>query len=139
MKSILAATVLAYAALSFGCGPSCQPSERVITNGERWSAGSDRVYRTSGPEGPFLPFEGATVLHIRHGLGVRPHQYQVQLAFSERPLQPGGGGSSFPAGNQVLVQRVDADEVTIRNDSCASYYIQVTLEGHVQTDGGVTD
>lgn len=140
MKTLwLGLVIVACAIAESGCGVPCDPSDRVISNGERWTAGASRVYRTSGPEGPFLPFEGATVIHLRHGLGVVPHRYQIQLAFTERPLQAGGGGSSFPAGNQVILQRVDAEEATFRNDSCANYFIQITLEGNVVSDAGVSD
>lgn len=120
------------AVLHFGCGPTCQPSERVVESGERWSTSEHKVYRTSPLEGPFLPFEGATVLRVRHRLGISPQTPpHVLLSFSERPMQSGGGGAAFPAGNQVVISNVSADEVTIRNDSCASYFIQVTVEADI--------
>jgi hypothetical protein len=115
-----------------GCGSSCPPSERVVADGERWQTTERKSYRTSPPEGPFLPFDGATVLHVRHGLGQKPDFYQVQLSFSERPLQSGGGGSAFAAGNQVVLQKIDETEIIFRNDSCASYYIQVTVSADVR-------
>ncbi|MBI2394846.1 MAG: hypothetical protein HYV09_35080 [Deltaproteobacteria bacterium] len=119
-----------------GCGPACPPSERVIVEGKRVTTGAARFYETSGPEGPFLPFEGATLLRIRHGLGAAPQKVVVMLAFTEHPQSPGGGGYSFAAGNQAIVLRQDADEVAIKNDSCAKYWVRVTVEALVPDDAG---
>jgi hypothetical protein len=134
VKRVVALALLLHA--ESGCGPSCPPSERVINDGIRHTAGAVRVYQTSGPDGPFVPFEGATLLHLRHGLGLRPHDVHIYLSFSERPLQSGGGGFSQAAGNQATIQRVDADEVAIKNDSCANYYARVVIEAHEPTDAG---
>jgi len=111
-----------------GCGPTCSLSDRVVEQGLRWTSGSTRHYATSGPEGPFLPFEGETYLHIRHGLGMQPQNIQVMLSFEEHPQVPGAGGYSFAAGNQAAILRQDKDEITIRNSSCAAYWIRVTAE-----------
>lgn len=119
-----------------GCGPACPPSERVIVEGTRLTTEASRYYETSGPEGPFLPFEGATQLRIRHGLGARPQKVVIMLAFTEHPQSPGGGGYSFAAGNQAIVLRQDADEVAIKNDSCAKYWVRVTIEALTPEDAG---
>lgn len=143
MKKLFALAMLAlpvWLGTQNGCGPSCYPSERVVSTGIRYTAGAQRVYMTSGPEGPFLPFEGGTVLRLRHQLGTNRLLVQVKLSFSEHPLASGGGGSSFAAGNQAVVQREDADEVVVKNDSCANYYIRVLVEGDIADgDGGVVD
>ncbi len=132
MKGLLASALLAVVA-NLGCGSACPTTERVVEDGARFTTGSTRRYQTSGPDGPFLPFEGATLLRIRHGLGVRPDQVQVMLSFSERP--EGGGGYSYAAGNQALVLHQTAEEIAIKNDSCASYWIRVTAEAWGNPDG----
>lgn len=142
MKKLVALALLGlpgWLVAQSGCGPSCPSSERVVEAGIRHTAGAERVYQTSGPEGPFVPFEGATLLHLRHGLGVSPYNVAIYLSFSERPLQSGGGGFSQAAGNQATIQRVNADEVAIKNDSCANYYVRVVIEGHELGDAGATD
>lgn len=120
-------------AVSAGCGSTCPATERVVEDGARWTTGGARRFQTSGPEGPFLPFEGGTLLHVRHGLGVRPQQVQVMLSFSERP--EGGGGYSYAAGNQALVLHQNAEEIAIKNDSCASYWVRITAEAWGDPDG----
>lgn len=123
-----------------GCGPACPSTNRYVDEGIRWTAGDTRYYQTSTAEGPWLPFDGETYLHLRHGLGVRPQNVQIMLSFNARPLDPGGGGYSFAAGNQGLVVQQDEGEVTIRNNSCASYFIRVIVEATPEvdaaTDGG---
>lgn len=137
MKGLLALVTLT-GLFNLGCGSACPTTERIVEDGARWTSGATRRYETSGPAGPFLPFEGATLLRIRHGLGVRPENVQVMLSFSERP--EGGGGYSYAAGNQALVLHQTAEEIAIKNDSCASYWIRVTAEawGNPDGDAGVT-
>ena len=132
----IAGTVIALATLgvaAIGCGSPCPSTERVVDDGARWTAGATRRYQSSPPEGPFIPFEGGTLLHVRHGLGVAPEQVQVMLSFSERPA--GGGGYSYAAGNQALVLAQDDREITLKNDSCASYWLRVTAEAWGPPDG----
>ncbi len=141
MRKLVALALLvlpAWLVAQSGCGPSCPSSERVVEAGIRHTSGAERVYQSSSAEGPFLPFEGATLLHIRHGLGVVPHQIAIYLSFADRPLSSGGGGFSQAAGNQATIQRVNAEEVAIKNDSCANYYVRVVIEGHELGDAGVS-
>jgi hypothetical protein len=137
-----ALAMLGFAALAVapGCGPTCPASERVYTDGSLRKGSSLIVYETSGPEGPFIPYEGATLLHIKHGLGVKPDFVQVFLSFSEHPEEVGGGGSSPAAGNQAIYLKQDENEVAVKNDSCASYWIRVVAivdpSLHPTTDAG---
>ena len=121
-----------------GCGPACPATERVVDEGQRWTAGSTRYYQTSGADGPFLPFEGATLLHLRHGLGRIPDNVQIMLSFDEHPLGS-GGGYTYAAGNQAKVLRQDENEVSIRNDSCASYWIRVSMQASEKSDAAAAE
>jgi hypothetical protein len=112
-------------AVAPGCGPTCPASERVFADGSLAKGTGLIRYETSGPEGPFLPYEGATLLHIKHGLGVKPDVVQVFLSFAEHPEEVGGGGSSAAAGNQAILLKQDETEIAVKNDSCASYWIRV--------------
>jgi hypothetical protein len=123
--SALAMIGLAAISIAPGCGPTCPPSERVFADGSLKRGTNIIRYETSGPEGPFLPYEGATLVHIKHGLGVKPDLVQVFLSFSEYPEQVGGGGSSAAAGNQAILLKQDETEIAVKNDSCASYWIRV--------------
>ncbi len=117
------------AAAAPGCGPACSPSERTFTGGATTSDGQTLYYESSPPGGPFLPYEGSTLLHLKHKFGTRPALVQVYLAFSERPEVVGGGGSSTAAGNQAVYLKQDAEEIAVKNDSCANYFIRVVATG----------
>ncbi|MGZ3418816.1 MAG: hypothetical protein ACXWUG_31290 [Polyangiales bacterium] len=108
-----------------GCGSTCPASERVYADGSLKKGTGFMRYETSGPSGPFIPYEGATLLHIKHGLGVRPDTVEIFLSFAERPEDVGGGGSSPAAGNQAILLKQDENEIAVKNDSCASYWIRV--------------
>lgn len=139
MRALLAAVAILASLAAQGCGPSCQPSERVIEEGIRIESGPYREFQTSAPEGPYLPFEGGTMLRIRHGLGVVPGAPAVYISFTERPLEAYKGGYSQAAGNQAITLRHDAEEVAIKNDSCANYFIRVVISGIVVADAGGPD
>jgi hypothetical protein len=112
---------------SGGCGPSCSTSERVVTTGTVTEGVAESVFETSPPEGPFLPFNGQTFLHVQHGLKTKHVRVTPYLSFSEYPLTPGNGGYSLAAGNQAVIEKQDENEVLIKNDSCANYWIRVVV------------
>jgi len=136
VRALVAAIAIATALAAPGCGPSCQPGERVVADGIRDVTGPVRSFETSAAEGPLLPFEGGTMLRIRHGLGLKPKIVQVTLSFTERPLEAYKGGYSQAAGNQAIVLRNDEEEVAVKNDSCANYYIRVVVVGFPDDDAG---
>jgi hypothetical protein len=121
-----------------GCNPACSGPERSFSGGNSSQIGGVRVYETSPVTGPFLPFEGAADYHIRHGLGMKPNQIQIYLAFNEFPEDNGNGGSSGWAGNQGIILTADACEVRIRNDTCSDYWVRVVLTAYPGLDGDAT-
>lgn len=110
-----------------GCGSPCPPSELYFDKGTLHRAGGTLLWESSPAAGPLVPFTGATTLHLRHRLGVRPLKTDIELSFSEFPERPGGGGLTDAAGNQALKLLQNEDEVVLKNDSCANYYIRVTI------------
>ena len=129
-----------------GCGAPCSGPDRVFDGGERWTVGTGKDgtvleywWESSPIDGPFLPFEGNATYHLQHKLGVRPEGYEITLSFSDRPEVVGNGGSSPSAGNLSLIQRTSEDEIVIKSDTCANYFIRVVVHGHsaTTTDGGV--
>jgi hypothetical protein len=140
VKALLGVVALVVSAVSFaGCGPACHPSERVVTEGVRITAGPIREFQTSPPDGPFLPFEGGTTLRIRHGLGVVPSKPVVYLSFTEHPLASGRDGYSQAAGNQAITLQHDDQEIAVWNGSCANYFIRVVITAVTPDDAGATD
>jgi hypothetical protein len=132
------ALALLYAQAS-ACGPPCTGTERVYDQGIRTNDGGTLVWESSPIDGPFLPFEGGSTYHLQHKLGVRPYDYSITLSFSERPEVNGNGGEAPSAGNLALVLRTSDDEIVVKSDTCASYFIRVVVRAHPpsSTDAGV--
>lgn len=98
---------------------------------------SGKVYETSPATGEWLHFPPGRRFRLHHGLGTDQLSVDASVAFSEHPLhRPEGGddagawdvGNTSPAaGNEVIVERQDADAVQVRNDTCATYYLRVVV------------
>ena len=141
IAALIGIATIASAFAPFGCSSTCSPVERTHpeAGGKVTRSGSFVHYESNPIDGPFLPFDGGSVYHVRHGMGVTPDEYHVTLAFHQSPFAPGGGGQAQGAGNQAVVVHVDAQELVVKNDSCASYWIRIELDAHVGGDGGVSD
>ncbi len=111
-----------------GCG-SC---ERTGYDAIDFSEGSvvGDVYQTSPPDGLWLHFPAGRRFRFQHGLGVVP-EVSAYVAMNERPMPSGArppesvGNVSEAAGNEVIIERQDANVVQVRNDTCAEYYLRV--------------
>jgi hypothetical protein len=134
---VLPAVVGALYAQATACAPPCTVTERVWDQGDRWNEGDRLVWQSSASD--YLPFTGATTYHFKHNLGARPYDYSIDLAFSERPEVPGNGGHAKSAGNLALVLRSDENEIVVKSDTCADYYIRIVVYARptTATDGGV--
>ena len=114
-----------------GCGAPCTGPDRVFDQGDRWSVGSgterELRWESSPPDGPFLAFEGNADYHFQHKLGARPYAWTIDLSFSDRPEIQGNGGSAPTAGNLALVLRTTEDEIVVKSDTCANYFIRIVV------------
>ncbi len=77
-------------------------------------------YETNGFDEPFLVFPPGRRYEFPHGLGRVPTQLGIFLAF-----QANSSSFSLAAGNQALIEAVDANLIRIRNDTCADFYVRV--------------
>jgi hypothetical protein len=105
--------------------------------------GDGQYYETGSLEEPFLHFPAGREYQLVHALGQAPTEFHAYLAFAECPLSksernPGGaprcqqvdtesGGSGFAesAGNQALFEVRDDRVLSVRNDTCAEFYLRV--------------
>jgi len=141
----LPALVAALFAHAQACNPPCTGPDRNFgaESGRKFSSGTDLVFETSPIDGPFIPFEGAAEYHIQHGLGFKPYQVDITLSFSQYPEIFGNGGSAPSAGNESLILSTDDQEVVIKNDTCADYWMRVEIRANpaetndAATEGGV--
>lgn len=121
-----------------GCGPACSAADRYYDGGTTLKSGAETIWETNPIDGAFLPFEGAVLYHLHHGLGVKPYATEITLSFSDHPEVAGNGGYAQSAGNQVLVLSATDQEVVIKNDSCASYYFRAVIRA-IPGDGAGGD
>lgn len=124
----LAATVAAVTAGVAGCGTQCdrQPNEPPIAYRGGFTNRAAGTYLSAGNHGPFLDFPPGRTYRFYHGLGGEPEGHHTDLAFSEHPLD-GGGGFVEAAGNQVTYEAANSEYVDVRNDTCSEVWIRVEL------------
>jgi hypothetical protein len=122
-------------ALLGGCGSldNCPDGQDPISilDGE---TDKDALSYDSAPWGGPLPhFPAKTALYFKHDLGVTPRLVLPFLSFKDVGTADDEGGSvALTAGNQTLIDCVDARVIVLRNDTCEpSFYVRVATEGAV--------
>ncbi len=85
------------------------------------------VYTSSPWNEALVYFPGGAQVRFEHGLGQVPRAWSAYVSFD--PEGTAGGGSLAPAaGNQAELQAIDDVAITLRNSSCADYYVIVTAQ-----------
>lgn len=111
-----------------GCSGTCNTAGQAAidyTGGERVGAG----WESTPIDGNWLDFPAGRRFRLMHHLGVRPEP-RAFLAFYQHPLPAvdgGVGNFSEAAGNEVIYEDVNEEYVQVRNDTCAEFYLRVTL------------
>lgn len=90
------------------------------------------TYVTSAWSGEWLHFPPGRRLLLPHELGTAALGVRSWLAYEAFPIPAADGGDALgaaaeAAGNQVVIERVDAELVQVRNDTCATYYLRVEV------------
>jgi hypothetical protein len=94
------------------------------------------IYVTNAWNEPFVRFSAGRTISILHGLGSEPEVF-TWLAFFEFPFEE-KSNSAESAGNQVLIEKVDAQEIQVRNDTCQDFWLRLAAipRGEVAPGGG---
>jgi len=109
-----------------GC-PCGREDSTIAYDGGSAEAGT---YESSSWQGPWLHFPGGRRFVLAHHLGQTPASVSVYLSFKEYP-GPGSnfddepGNSSQAAGNETVIEQVDAQHIQVRNDTCSDFYLRV--------------
>lgn len=86
------------------------------------------IYMSSDWDGELVQFQGGAQIRFFHGLGAVPRSWTVYVSFDRY----GEDGSMAPAaGNQAELVAIDEESLTLRNSSCADYYVLVTAAASV--------
>lgn len=91
------------------------PGQRVTPSGQ-WES-------SAWTGGTWLDYPGRITLRLEHGLGREPSSVLVYLAFDAA-----GQGPALAAGDLSRVVSVDAQYITVRNDTEGDYFARVVAE-----------
>ena len=81
------------------------------------------VYMSSEWRGELVRYPGGAQVRFFHGLGAVPRSFTAYVSFDRY----GDEGSMSPAtGNQAELMDIDEESLTLRNSSCADYFVLVT-------------
>jgi len=120
-----------------GCRTSCDdavdgPAERVTTGSTDLARG---VYESVAWNGAYHEFPPQKRYAFLHGLAGVPRFVQTFVAFKRTPLEDDEAGNvSEAAGNEVILEGVDATSIRVRNDTCETFYLRVAASA--PTDEG---
>ena len=136
-----ALVLLAFPAL-LACGSTC-PRESEDTP-KRFTGGTtspDREhYETNAWDEPFVDFPAGRRLALVHGLRETPIDLKIYVAFKKEPLPENGKGFvAESAGNQVLIEGVDAETIRVRNDTCEHFWLRLVASTVPSPDGTTPD
>lgn len=140
--SRLRVCALGAALVLFGCESTCpRETEKVPTPYEAGNTNAaGTLYETNAWDEPFVDFPAGRRVALYHGLADVPVQIRSYVAFKADPFpedetKPGFVAES--AGNQVLIERVDADAIRVRNDTCEHFYLRLvaSTDSFAATDG----
>ena len=133
--------LLLLAAFAVGCSASCPREEddapHAHTSGTTSADGT--YYETNAWNQSFVDFPAGRRWAFRHGLGQLPREITSYLGLKANPLPVNGAGFvSESAGNQVLIEGVDAETIRVRNDTCEHFYLRLvaTAATPIAENGG---
>ena len=125
----LLAALLALGTLAApGCRTSCDDAEEGsaerVTDGTTDAASG--VYESAPWNGAYHEFLPQKRYEFVHGLAGVPRIVQTFVAFDETPLgERAHGNVSEAAGNEVIIEGVDATSIRVRNDTCETFFLRV--------------
>jgi hypothetical protein len=94
------------------------------------------VYESAPWRGKYLKFRTNKSYRFFHGLRGTPAVVQAWVGFDEISLHDDGGGNiSEAAGNEAIIESVTAEHVTIRNDTCETFYLRLVASDPIEDVG----
>jgi hypothetical protein len=103
----------------------CSGDSRDVGGGQTFDLGSELVWESSPPAGPFVPFGGGDTVHFHHPLHAEPFETHIEVSFNEYPEN--GEGATDAAGDEALKLLTSADEFVVHNRTCSPLFIRVIV------------
>lgn len=123
--SMIAALVAAPMEISCGSSQFCSGDKRDFSGGQTFDLGTELVWESSPPAGPFVPYDGGTTIHFHHPLHLVPYETRVEVSFNEYPEN--GEGATDAAGDEAIKLLQSEDEVVVFNRTCSPLFIRVVV------------
>lgn len=138
---LVAASVLAFATCGCSGLDNCPDGTDNPIPATGGTTDEESLVFTSSPWDSMLtPFPAKSKVSFEHGLGVTPYLTKAYLSFAESGTNSKGGGSvSEVAGNESLIDCVDAKVVVLRNDTCEKgFFVRVVAVAAPAGDTRIT-
>jgi hypothetical protein len=133
----LLAAALVFSLANPACTTSCSDEEtggpEEIRGGTTDSTRS--VYESTSFSGKYLKFRPNKRYKFFHGLRGTPAVVQAWVGFHEVPLNSDmeTGNISEAAGNEAILEAVTSEYVTIRNDTCETFYLRLVASDPIES------
>jgi len=131
--------------LASACQTSCginnhQEAVRYV-DGQTYTEGQFRVYESTPLNGEWLYFPGNRRFRLEHNLRTsNVSSLLMAVAFSSHPVSGDAGEFALATGDVAVVEKIDADSLQIRNDTCSEQYVYVKVTSPITAaDAGATD
>lgn len=142
MRSYLGATFTALfltggSASSTACSPCRVGGQESVEFTEGTTNGARTYYETARPDEEMLHFPQGRTYELHHGLGYQPLDINIFLSFRSRlsasdddrldKTEPNNLAET--AGNQAVIEAWNDEYITVRNDTCAEFYLRAVIIG----------
>lgn len=89
------------------------------------------TYETTAYDGEWLHFPSNRRFDFKHNLGTTNYSIAASyVSFSSRPVPADGESAtdiSQAAGDMMIIEKRDANDLVVRNDTCSELYLYLKL------------
>jgi hypothetical protein len=127
--------------LTSACQTSCANNDQQpikYVDGRTYVRDSTRYYESTPWNGEWLHFPGNRRFLLHTGLGTTDYtNLAMFIAFDSHPINADAGDVAVATGDVAVVERIDADDLQLRNDTCSEQYLYVKIAAPVDVDAGM--
>lgn len=121
-------------AATTACSPCRVGGQESVTFEGGITNESRTVYQTGEVDAEMLHFPQGRIYDLVHGLGTTPVSVDLFLSFRSRLTETGDtedktepNNVAPSAGNQAVIEAWNDEVITVRNDTCAEFYLRAVV------------
>lgn len=135
--SLTALLLTSSSASSTACSPCRVGGQKSIAYTEGTTNEARTYYETARPDEEMLHFPQGRTYKLYHGFGYQPLDINIFLSFRDQ-LSPSNddrldktepNNLAETAGNQAVIEAWNDEVITVRNDTCAEFYLRAVIIG----------